>query len=71
MEVNIRVLKSGYFITVKEGGEIIAEEACGHGRWNLGKVINKHLFEENGYSSKTTTKKSKKKSDKKVNKRKL
>ena len=75
MEVNIRVLNSGYFVTVKEGDEIIAEEACSHGKWNLGAVLNKYLYEANGYSSKTTTKASKKKStkksSKKVNKRKL
>ena len=72
MEVNIKVLSGGYFVTVKNGDEIIEEIACSYGSWNLTKHLKKYLYPKDPAPvKKASKKKGAKKSGKKVNKRKL
>lgn len=64
MDVTIRVLSTGYFITIKKNGEVIEELACNKGKWNLGKILNKYVYAEEEKPKKIKPKK-------KSNKRKL
>ena len=71
IKVEIEVLESGYFITVKNGEEVIDRIASNYGAWNLTKHLKKYLYSKDEPEKKASKKKTAKKSDKKVNKRKL
>lgn len=54
MDISIRKLSAGYFITVRNDEGDVIDEACATGRWNLFPILSKYLFtkEENERASK-------------------